>query len=361
MGSREPNLRLERVAGTANAKNQYTCFDCTTSFVVVGLMFEYGVKSGQFFQPRVNHRDLDSTFLYEKRVGEYNEEKKPILNSMLNPQRDGDEFERGNLIALSFYEIDKTDGRAVTSTEDGAICTFWNCSFGDKSKATGVLSDVRAKHVTGEGFEKLLRLFNIKWINEDNEEVADAGRTEVTATDWASFFGMFKDCNFKTHQGLQDFVARYHLNGFQVQVDLTVTQNLRLMALWIRSWQNIRPMVGDGQHRSMSMTNFLHGFFEPKPIVPILPLNEFPLELPADLKKALIGEQMTVDLNSASAGNSKSSSAGGNQALSTPRVGRSKFIIAGLCLFLNQVKIIILFVLNNFRSGVGTEEVCLPK
>lgn len=323
-----PELLLKRVTGNTTDKGQLSVFRHRTSFVIVGLMFEYGAKSGQFFQPKVNHRRMDLTFLYEQRVGQDGIVKKPILNSMLNPQME-DCFGRGNPITLSFYEYEKISDASVTNRDAGAVCTFWDCAFGTKSKATGSMRDVRAKNVTGTEFARLLELFNIKWVDENNEEVSVADGVQVTAKDWASFFGMFEDCDFKTRKGLLNFVERYRLRGFQVQQDLTVTQNLRLMALWIRSWQNIRPMVGDGKHRSMAMATFLHGFFEPKPTAPILPSNTFPDNFTTDLGRALIGEQLD-NLDSVPESETELSEGNGENdpVTTTPRPRRGKSIYA---------------------------------
>ena len=82
----------------------------------------------------------------------------------------------------------------------------------------------------------------------------------------------------------------HHLKGFRIRDDLSVCQNLRMLSLLIRSWQNIRPMVSDGQHRSIAMSSFLHGIFVPSPRVPTLPENEFEDPLPNELQLALTGK-----------------------------------------------------------------------
>ena len=309
------NVKLTSITNglTNESTDNLDSLQCKTSFVMIGLMFEYGINSGQFYQPKVNFRNMDQNFFLHAQLID-NTVVPAILNSMLKPT-DAGRFDRGNPISVSFYECEEDE----PTSEANSLQTLWDCSFPKGVTARGTLEGVKANNVTRSAFKRLLELFNIK---QNDEEAVNDNNAHVTSKEWASFFSLFNNYDFQTNKGLREMVKVHGLKGFKVDRKLTVHQNLRMMSFWIRNQQRIRSMVSDGQHRSIAMASFLHGIFIPSPEIHTRPMNELTDPVPEDLQVALTGERNDYSLLPEE-----------NDVLETPQRNRGKkLVVIGLAI-----------------------------
>lgn len=288
-------LPLPPYCGTIEDNRGLQCVQFCASFQIMQFLFECGLHSGHFYQPKINHRDFDIGVLYDKRETRTGASIPPLLKSLIDPC-EGDDFTLQTPLSCLMYEINKTDTDADVD-ESLALYTTLKCKVKTNegyhpNLVKGRLKNRQAGPVGGRAFKRLLSIFNFYWADDAGKEKGDD--CVVGPLDWAAFFSSFRDIDTSSREGFSLFLRKYNIIGFTADSNLSMCQIRRLFGFYLRTLSTIRCGSFDCQHRCLTMAWFSQGFFCPSIVAPMRPRIDLSEPLPRDLAKA-IGVQQDIE------------------------------------------------------------------
>ena len=245
-----------------------------TTPAVITMFSERGMMSGQLYQPEINHRQIQHSFLNHGRNTDTGFQRAMKL-SHCNPMP-SEHFSRNNFISMHWYGL-----QALTPDDYGPknedVLARNSLMSHSKLKLKSFTSSVdresyinhrTATSLTGAVFKRALEFFNRTWVDENGNEVSD--ETNPTPADLCAFAELFTDAEIETKDGFVKFLGRFKMDAlFVYQADRSHFENLRMFSDLLRSLVPMRPGVFDGQHRWFVLALFCSGYFFPKAIMPL--------------------------------------------------------------------------------------------
>lgn len=196
----------------------------------------YGESTGHYYQPPVNHRALNFPDIT---LGRSDENAEPIMDSIFNPTVDKRFDGGGNLISMYFYKIEPHNNEAMTVTNDTlqTHCRLYRPS--DDRHLPSIINGIKASPIDAESFNELCQFFGRKRLDE--QQLPSGGEL-------AMFFTQFKDDDFLTLTGFQNFVKR-------LQIPIKINDNADMFILrrefrdYFQKRVKARLSTPNGQHR----------------------------------------------------------------------------------------------------------------
>jgi len=234
-----------------------------TTVGVVSAMSERGMYSQQNYQGLVNHRPMS----YKSILYKTTKDGPPLLQSLVKPEPN-ENFDRILPVSMFFTEIVE-----VANEPDKELCVRSPCKLhvqiGDNEYFKfGYLKNREIRSLGGSCFKRALEFFNLKWVNEEGEEIDS--ETKPDLSDLVNFLSIFSDHAFETIAGFKEFLDKHQFGKLYVYDDTIDLQgNYRRFFDLYRAFVNLRPNAVDGRHRSCVMSSFCTGFYDLKDKAPL--------------------------------------------------------------------------------------------
>jgi len=236
------------------------------------LFHERGLKSGHFYQPRANCRDLDVGNLTSGRNddGEGSVTSPPILESLLAPGDSSEFFDKTAPISFFLHQIEDTT-LDLESNDETVLTESYYSHMGlyvpkldqswsnEKTFLRGVIRNRRAVQLSAIGFKRTLELLGYVWTSEDGTPKDD--NDCVTLGDQAALLYLFGMIDISTKDNFKRFLIDFDFNGiYSFQDGVPFNIQLHQFGQLLRSLTSFRSSVPDGQHRSVMIGLQITGF-----------------------------------------------------------------------------------------------------
>ena len=235
---------------------------------------ERGLDSGQLYQPELNHRQVQHTYLNHGRSTKTGFQR--AMKICHCDPRGYELFSNNNLISIHWYSVRALpeDDSAATVSDAMAMTSLKSHS---KLKLKSVSSlvdresyikDRMATHVTGFVFKRALEFFNYEWVDESGTVVP--GETNPTPADLCAFAELFEGIHIERPEGFKAFLKEFNMDPvFRYKDEYGHFANVRMFSDLLRALVPMRPGIFDGQHRWMLLALFSHGHCDPRAVIPL--------------------------------------------------------------------------------------------
>jgi hypothetical protein len=251
-----------------------------SSFGAITMFAERGLCSGHYYQPPMNHRQVNFSSYTESHAVVDRMTVPPLIESMVRPGQ-GAFFSVGNLMSLSCYEVVVSDSPLYPAIESLAPLTLKSTDeVGDKSTSlTGCIRGFRAKVLTPSAWKRTLEVFGWKPNPEYPKGV------HVSSGEIVWFLEKLASFNLSTSDGLKALIEDRKLGWLYTVVsdeEMAIYDQLNIFFALIRATVPFRIGAFDGRHRFSLCCYFATGFFKP--------VRDFTLERGAyeDMVKATV-------------------------------------------------------------------------
>lgn len=216
------------------------------------------------------------SFWFSDREAEGKATEHSLVHSLFVSTEEQHRFTASSPYLFSTYEIAETEdittvdpSQLLTTNVDLAVYTTkeridpqTNRPCLEDFSGKGVLHNRYAKELSHQAFQRTLAVFGYQW---DADETKKPGLVEV-----ASFIHLFRGLSLNSKESLHQFLIRFRMEElFSVRDNVSITDNLELFGLFIRSICQFRPQVVDGQHRAKLLYNVMNGIFHPETYAPL--------------------------------------------------------------------------------------------
>ena len=239
-------------------------------FGVFGQLQQRG-RSGHTMQPPVNQRMLNHSEMYTRRV--HNDAVNDSLYESITKEGS---FSGGNKMTFAFYEVffneDNSDPRKIYSQCKLDVSGVLIEGVADSVYAKVFADQLGYRGLSGKGFKRLLRFFNHRWVDDNDQERNDTDKVEVG--DLAAFANLFEDVDLKSIDGFVAFLDRFKFKAFYPfypTVDRTksVYFHLERFGAMMRTVVPVAIDTMDGQHRANLLMLQSCGYFRPQGVMPM--------------------------------------------------------------------------------------------